>query len=217
MEVFMSLKVTKLPSAVYVKEIDPDGFEVHVCDCGKRDVLPASNYFNLRYFAQEDTGRTVTIGNVANDGQFYSEANTTPAWINVANKSLTTIYTTSQGTCWMRKVNNLKKLYGCKAAVSGIPIIFNGNKQTMSRIKAEGYFGNELYDTWHGFLGIRNNKLVYVAAKCVFEDMYPLMVSLGIQNAIKLDGGGSFILKESGTIIQSTSGNRRINSVGVWK
>lgn len=212
----MSLKVTKLPSSVYVKEINPENFEVRVCDCTKQNVPNATNYFNLGYFAAESTGKTVTIGNVVGNGTVYSESINNATWINVAKKSLTTIYTTTQGTCGMKKCNSPTKISGCKNAISGIPIITNGVKATMSKIKAEGYFGDELYDTWHGFLGIRNNKLVYVAAKCTYESMYPLMVSLGINNAIKLDGGGSFILKE-GSVLQSTSGNRRINTVGIWK
>ena len=212
----MSLKVTKLPSSVYVKEIDPNNFEVRVCDCAKRNVTGASNYFNLGYFACEGSDKTVVMGNVVNAGTILSEAVRTPAWINVSGKSLSTIYTTSQGTCGMMKTNSPKKISGCKAAVSGIPIIHNGSKVTMGKIKEEGYFGSELYDTWHGFLGVRNDVLVYVAAKCTFEQMYPLMASLGIKNAIKLDGGGSFILKE-GSVLQSTTGNRRINTIGIWK
>ena len=212
----MSLKVTKLPTSVYVKEIDPDRFEVRVCDCLKRNVPDATNYFNLGFFAEEGNGRTVTIGNVVSDGELISSANTNANWINVANKSLSTIYVTNDGTCGMLKTKYAYKIPDCKCAISGIPIARNGTKISMNSIKTEGYFGNELYNTWHGFLGIRDYKLVYVAAKCEYDQMHPLMVSLGIKNAIKLDGGGSFILKE-GDILQATSGNRRINSVGIWK
>lgn len=209
-------KIIKLPNNVYVKELDPDNFEVRVCDCGKRNVPNAKNYFNLGFFAEESTKKTVTIGNVANNNDIYSEASTTPGWINVANKSLTTIYITESGVCKMQRAKSLKTI-PCKTCISGIPIVVNGAKATMSRIKAEGYFGDEVYNTWHGFLGIRDNKLVYVAASCGFDDMYPLMQALGINNAIKLDGGGSFIVVEGGSIIKATNGNRRINTVGIWK
>jgi len=212
----MALKVTKLPTTVYVKEIDPANFDIRVCDCAKRNVPNAPNYFNLGYFAAENTGKTVVIGNVKGEEKVYSESASNATWINVARKNLTTIYTT-EGTCGMMKTSTTKKIAGCKTAISGIPIIVNGAKATMSKIKSEGYFGTEIYDTWHGFLGIRNDNLVYVAAKCGYEAMYPLMVSLGIRNAIKLDGGGSFILKENGVILQSTSGNRRINTIGIFK
>ena len=52
--------------------------------------------------------------------------------------------------------------------------------------------------------------------KCGFDAMCWAMVALGIYNAVKLDGGGSFILK-NGKVIQATSENRRIQNVGVWK
>lgn len=212
----MSLKVTKLPTSVYVKEIDPDKFEIRVCDCTKRNVPKASNYFNLGFFAEEGSGKTVAIGNVISDGKIISDSSLNADWINVAGKSLSTIYVTTDGACGMLKTKYAHKIPNCKYAISGIPIVRNGARGTMTKIKAEGYFGNELYNTWHGFLGVRDDKLIYVAAKCEYEQMYPLMISLGIKNAIKLDGGGSFILKE-GTILQSTSGNRRINTVGIWK
>ena len=41
------------------------------------------------------------------------------------------------------------------------------------------------------------------------------LVALGIYDAIKLDGGGSFILK-NGKILEETNENRRIHNIGVW-
>lgn len=212
----MKLKVTKLPTSVYVKEIEPANFKVVVCDCGKKDFKGAPNYFNLGFFAEDVSKKTITIGNVVSNGKVCSDSSMTADWINLAKKSLTTIYTTSQGGCGLMKTQSVKRITGHKNVISGIPIIKNGAKVSMSSITNEGYFGNEVYKTWHGFLGVRNDILVYVAAECDFEQMYPLMVSLGIRNAIKLDGGGSFILKE-GSVLQATSGNRRINTVGVWE
>ncbi|MGN1060049.1 MAG: hypothetical protein ACI4QW_06420, partial [Clostridia bacterium] len=81
---------------------------------------------------------------------------------------------------------------------------------------AEGYFGNETYDTWHGFLGIRGGNLVYVAMKCGFSAMCWSLAALGIHDAIKLDGGGSFILR-NGRELAGTGENRRIHNVGVWQ
>lgn len=212
----MKLNVTKLPTSVYVKEIEPSKFKTMICDCGKRDFKGAPNYFNLGFFA-EDIKKTVTIGNVVGEGTVYSDASLTADWINLAKKSLTTIYTTTSGACGIIKTGSIKRVPRCKNAISGIPIIRNGSKVSMTTITKEGYFGNEVYKTWHGFLGIRNNKLVYVGADCDFDQMYPFMVALGINNAIKLDGGGSFILEENNKLLQATSGNRRINSVGVWE
>ena len=81
--------------------------------------------------------------------------------------------------------------------------------------KVESYFGDELYDTWHGFLGLRAGKLVYVAMKCGFEKMCWALAAIGIYDAVKLDGGGSFILKNRKEL-EGTTENRRIHNVGGW-
>ena len=207
--------VMQLPDEVYIQEINPGDFEIMPCDCSKRDIsIP--NYFNCGYFAAEKGGKTVPVGNLANNGEIIAQAKDNPGWVNVAGHKLTTIYTLTDGTCGIVKTDDLAQLRGLKTAVSGVPIIVGGKYVSMDEIKAEGYFGNELCDTWHGFLGIRHNKLVYVAMKCGFEEMCWALVALGIYDAVKLDGGGSFILK-NGSEIKGTSENRRINNVGVWK
>lgn len=206
--------VMQLPDNVYIQEIKPSDFEIIQCDSSKKNIQ-TSNYFNCGYFAEEKGGKTIPVGNLANNGEIYSQAKDNASWINVAKKKLTTIYTTNNGKCDIAKTDNLSSIQGLKTAVSGIPIIVGGKQVSLAEIKSEGYFGNELYDTWHGFLGIRHGKLVYVAMKCAFNEMCWAMVALGIYDAIKLDGGGSFILK-NGKILQATSENRRIHNIGTW-
>lgn len=209
------LTVMKLPGEVYIQEIPPIDFEIMPCDCGKRDIsLP--NYFNCGYFAGEKGGKTIAVGNLANNGEVLAQAKDNPDWINVAGHKLTTIYTTNDGTCGLAKTDDLTTVSGLKTAVSGIPVIVGGKYVSLEEIKSEGYFGNELYNTWHGFLGVRHGKLVYVAMKCGFDEMCWALVALGIYDAVKLDGGGSFILK-NGKELEGTAENRRINNVGVWK
>ena len=209
------LTVMKLPGEVYIQEISPIDFEIMPCDCSKRDIsLP--NYFNCGYFAGEKGGKTIPVGNLANNGEILAQAKDNPDWINVAGHKLTTIYTTHDGTCGLAKTDDLTTVSGLKTAVSGIPIIVGGKYVPPEDIKAEGYFGDELYNTWHGFLGLRAGKLVYVAMKCGFDEMCWALVALGIYDAVKLDGGGSFILK-NGKELEGTTENRRINNVGVWK
>lgn len=209
------LTVMKLPSEVYIQEIPPIDFEIMPCDCAKRDIT-IPNYFNCGYFAVEKGGKTIPVGNLANNGEILAQARDNPDWINVAGHKLTTIYTTIDGTCGLAKTDDLSAVSGLKTAVSGIPIIVGGKYVPLEDIKAEGYFGDELYDTWHGFLGIRHGKLVYAAMKCGFSEMCWALVALGIYDAVKLDGGGSFILK-NGKELAGTSENRRIHNVGVWK
>ena len=199
---------------VYVQEIFPDDFGIYPCDCAKQNTGIAK-YFNLGYFAAQKDGSTVPVGNLAADGKIVAQAADNAGWMNLSSHKLTTIYTTTDGKAAICQTDRLSTIDGLRCAVSGIPIIRGGVRVTMDEIKQEGYFGSELYDTWHGFLGLRHEKLVYVAAKCGFSQMCWLLVALGIYDAIKLDGGGSFILHDGNTIIQ-TSENRRIHNVGMW-
>ncbi|MBR5236176.1 MAG: N-acetylmuramoyl-L-alanine amidase [Clostridia bacterium] len=206
--------VMKLPKDVYVQEIEPKDFRVVVCDVAKNDV-PGQSYFNCGYFATEKGGKTIPVGNLASDGKIITQAKDNAEWINLSGKALTTIYTTNLGECGILKTDNLEVIKGLKAAVSGVPIIVGGKYVPYNKITSEGYFGNELYDAWHGFLGIRHGKLCYVAMKCDFDAMCWALVALGVYDAIKLDGGGSFILKD-GKVLAATGENRRIHNVGVW-
>lgn len=210
----MARTVMKLPTEVFVQEIDPSSFNIEVCDKRKKSIS-RSNYFNLGYFTLEKTGNTIPVENLATGGKIISQAKDNASWINLSRKSLTTIYTTNSGSCGIVKTDNLSAIRDLKTAVSGIPIIVGGRYVSLDSIKEEGYFGSELYNSWHGFLGIRHGKLVYVAMKCDFDEMCWALVALGIYNAVKLDGGGSFILKND-EIIKATSENRRIHNIGVW-
>jgi len=214
-ETDMAQTVMKLPSEVYVQEIAPADFDIVVCDTRKRSV-GRPRYFNAGYFAAQADGSTVPVGNLAGGGVIIAQAKDNPSWINVSGRALTTIYTTTDGACGLVKTDSLDAIQNLKAAVSGIPIIVGGKYVSYDEITSEGYFGNELYDTWHGFLGIRHGKLCYVAMKCGFDEMCWAMVALGIYDAIKLDGGGSFILHDVKELI-ATSENRRIHNAGVWK
>lgn len=210
----MAKTVMTLSGEIYVQEIEPKAFEIMPCDCSKTEIS-LENYFNCGYFAVESGGKTIPVGNLANNGEIYAQAKDNADWLNLAGHKLTTVYTLTDGTCGITKTDDLGAIRGLKTAVSGIPIIVGGKYVGMEEIKSEGYFGNELYDTWNGFLGIRHGKLVYVGMKCGFEEMCWALVALGIYDAVKLDGGGSYILK-NGEIIRKTSENRRINNVGVW-
>jgi N-acetylmuramoyl-L-alanine amidase len=211
--------VMELNGKIYVQEIAPSDFDIQVVDKAKKDIK-VNKYFNCGFFSAEKGGKTIPVGNLASGGKIISQAKDNASWINVAGHKLTTIYTAVMGVskqtmCFMTKTDDLSSIPNLKTAISGIPIISGGKRVSLSEIKSEGYFGNEVYDTWHGFLGIRNGKLCYVAMKCGFEEMCWNLVALGIYDAIKLDGGGSFVLKDE-KIIEATSENRRIHNVGGW-
>ena len=198
----------------YIYEILPSDFQIVACDTGKEG-LKYKYYFNLGYFAQGD-GVTIPVGNLAADGKIIAHAKTNASWLNLAGHKLTTIYTTKDGKCGITKTDDLTTIDGLRAAVSGVPITVDGKRITIDEIKSEGYFGSEVYDTWHGFLGIKDGKLVYVGMKCGFNDMYNALKKLGINDAIKVDGGGSYIVKTPEATV-ATDGNRRIHNIGVFE
>ena len=200
---------------VFVQEIFPTSFGIHKCDRRKRGI-PVSNYFNLGFFAQDKNG-TVPVGNLADWGNILAQSADNPSWVNLYNKQLTTLYVKMDGQFGITKTNRLTTIDNLKTAVSGIPILQSGTPVNMETIKSEGYFGNELYDTWHGFLGLRGDSIVYVAAQCDFGQMPWILLSLGIRDAIKVDGGGSFVLVNNGVELVGTEENRRINNIGMWE
>ena len=114
----------------------------------------------------------------------------------------------------MVKTDDLTTIPNLKYAISGIPILKGGWNQGKA-YKTEGYFGSEMYNTWHTFLGIQDDRLVLVGAKIGAGQMPYLMDVLGLKDSIKLDGGGSFIM-HSMDFTTSTSENRKINNIIVW-
>ena len=200
---------------VHVQVIDPWNFSIKRVNNNKMDISE-QNYANAGYFAKSSDGNTVPVGNLVIDGKVITEAGNQPNWLNTFEKKQTTLVVHNDNDIEFIEKDAISSVPNVKYAVSGIPIIRNGYKVSMKDIKAEGYFGNELYNTWHGFLGIRDNRIVYVAAKLDFELMVYLLETLGIADAIKLDGGGSFILR-NGNFEVATAENRRIDNIIVWE
>lgn len=210
--------VMELKGSIFVQEIDPKDFKIIEVDKRKKDT-DEKNAFNCGFFTTLKDGTTIPVGNLASNGVILSNAKDNESWINLSGHKLTTIYTTKDGGFGFTKTDDLNTVSNLKTAVSGIPIILGGKQVTMDEIKAEGYFGNELYDTWHGFLGIRNGRFVYVGAECAYSQMCWMLVALGIYDCIKVDGGDSYILINDGDILKSEERrekNRRIHNIGVW-
>lgn len=202
---------------VHCQVILPQKFKIKLVDCNKMAVKDA-NYANAGFFAIGEKGATLPVGNLVISGDVITDAKHQADWLNTYNHLLTTVLVRNDNSVEMVQCGNMSTVFDkdVKYAISGIPIIKNGYKVSMDDIKKEGYFGSEVYDTWHGFLGVRDDKLIYVASKIGFDGMVYLLEVLGIKNAIKLDGGGSFILK-NGTFEVSTGENRRINNIITWE
>ena len=201
---------------VFIQEINPYTFGIYECKCGKRNTGIA-NYFNLNYFTVLGDGTFYSCGNLAHDGIIVQESKNIANWVDVSRKQLSTMCVYENNTVDIIKTDTLSNK-NIKTAVNGIPITKDGQAVTLTDVKAEGYDGSQLYNTWHGFLGIRNGKIVYVAAKIgTLTNMVNLMLALGIKDSIKVDGGGSFILSDHAKVLASTEGNRKIHAIGMWE
>ena len=107
-------------------------------------------------------------------------------------------------------------------AVMGVPLMLNGKDVIWKNyVKPQGWYGNELYGTYHTILAIKgaNAKSIYVIGwKSTTDNMissgeaYRMLSKYGFYSAIKLDGGGSFIMDIDGSRLQ-TFENRLINTV----
>lgn len=104
-------------------------------------------------------------------------------------------------------------------AVSGIPLLRNGQAVAQADILSQGWDTSPLRATWHTVVGLKGDGQIYVMGwKSATSNLVTsgeaatAFRSMGFVDAIKLDGGGSFAFQtaQSG---QKTSENRRINSV----
>lgn len=111
---------------------------------------------------------------------------------------------------------------GLDYAISGVPIMRGGEDVKFDPyVKGQGWSGSELYGTWHVFVGLKKDgKTCYVMGMKTKTwnmvksgEAYKKFKSLGLHDVIKLDGGGSFIMKHGKETVASTSENRIINTI----
>lgn len=199
---------------VHVQVIIPSEFKIKVVDQRKKSIAEP-NYINAGYFTALANGENYPVGHLVVNGKVISNAATSPGWINLTKKKLTTLIVYEDNQVEMWRTNDISTIKDVRYAISGIPILRDGYAVKKDKVLEEGYFGTELYNTWHNFIGIRDDKLVVVGAKCNYTQMPYLMEVLGILNCIKLDGGGSFIMK-SGDLMKCTDENRKIHNIITW-
>lgn len=110
---------------------------------------------------------------------------------------------------------------GCAYAIAGVPVLRQGKVVSWATAKAQGWEASSLYATWHIFAGYGQDrsKITVVALKTTTGNLIASgegakkLAALGLREAIKLDGGGSTILKVGGKVPVSTAGDRRICTV----
>lgn len=110
---------------------------------------------------------------------------------------------------------------GCAYAIAGVPVLRQGQAVSWATARAQGWEASSLYATWHIFAGYGQDrsKITVVALRTTTGNLIASgegakkLLALGLREAIKVDGGGSTILKVGGKTLVSTAGNRRICTV----
>lgn len=110
---------------------------------------------------------------------------------------------------------------GCAYAIAGVPVLRRGKAVSWATAKAQGWEASSLYATWHIFAGYGQDRsrVTVVALRTTTGNLVASgegakkLAALGLTEAIKLDGGGSTILKVGGKTPVCTAGNRRICTV----
>lgn len=106
-------------------------------------------------------------------------------------------------------------------AVAGVPIIRNGQDvKFKTYVTGQGWDGSTLYATKHIFVGLKpNNNNIFIMgwqstkANMIYSgETYKKFSALGFSDVIKLDGGGSYVMKCNGTVVDSTLENRMDNA-----
>ena len=109
----------------------------------------------------------------------------------------------------------------CAYAIAGVPVLRHGKAVSWATAKAQGWEASSLYATWHIFAGYGQDrsKITVAALRTTTGNLVASgegakkLAALGLREAIKLDGGGSTILRVGGKTPVCTAGNRRICTV----
>lgn len=110
---------------------------------------------------------------------------------------------------------------GCAWAIAGVPVLREGKAVSWATARAQGWEASSLYATWHIFAGYGKDrsKILVAAIKTTTGNLISSgegakkLLALGLTEAIKLDGGGSTILRANGANKAATAENRRICTI----
>ena len=219
--------ITHPDSNTFIIRTTPARFAVNWEDKRKQSV--SAGRVIGGFFGANADGTTTPGGNVCINSYTVVQAATAPAWSNLARKKLTTLCVHDNDEAHIVKTDRIDSLIGLRCAISGLPILIDGQEVSLSKnVKTEGYFGSELYETFHVFATIQDGEIWLIGTKTGHANqvtsttvMANLLKRLGCTGTvIKLDGGGSYFIrlrdseaKKMGVPAYIGTGeNRRINT-----
>lgn len=229
-EVRERMRYTKRGGA-HVVEVPVKNFAVRLVDKAKKTAY-SGNYCNAGFFGNYNEGKdkfTLPVGHTV------ATMETGNKWVNhycaqrgkvsggklvyaEPGRTETTLFVRG-GLADMGEVSAPPE--GCAYAIAGVPVLRQGNAVSWTTAKAQGWEASSLYATWHIFAGYGQDrsKITVVALRTTTGNLISSgegakkLAALGLREAIKLDGGGSTILRVGGKTPVCTAGNRRICTV----
>ena len=221
------MKYTKSRNT-HIVEVPAKDFAVRLVDKAKKSAY-SGNYCNAGFFGNYNEGRDKSTLPV---GHTVAIMETDNKWVNhycaqrgklAAGKLVyaepgrteTTLFIRG-GKADMGEVSAPPE--GCAYAIAGVPVLRQGKAVSWAEARAQGWEASSLYATWHIFAGYGKDKsrVTVVALKTTTGNLISSgegakkLAARGLTDAIKLDGGGSTILKVGGKTPVSTAGNRRL-------
>lgn len=225
---------------VNIIECTPEEFRIVLKSKRKKD-LPEKTYVNANFFANYDEGKikfTLPVGHLVCD--FDCDLVPVKKYCNERGKFKGNKYCFDSGAWrYMNQFygksvstfviqNGVPKVFDLihadfsyDYAVTGVPIIRNGQDvKFKSYVVGQGWDGSTLYATKHIFIGLKpNNNHIFVmgwkssTGNLIYSgEAYKKFNAMGFSEVVKLDGGGSYIMKYNGTTVDSTLENRMDNA-----
>ena len=116
-------------------------------------------------------------------------------------------------------IQEVRELPECDYAVAGVPVLRNGKKVTLEQAKAQGWDSSPLRATYHTLVGLKGDGRIHVlgmqtrsANLLESGEVADTLLPFGYTDVLKLDGGGSYIIKTN-LVSAATAENRRICSI----
>ncbi len=132
------------------------------------------------------------------------------------NRAVST-FCVADGKASIRKA---KTLPACDYAIPGIPVLCAGKPVGLTEVLDQGWDLSPMRASYHIFLGLKADQgtVFAVGLKTTSKNLISSgeaarkLAALGLVNAIKLDGGGSYYV-HAGGVKEGTLENRRINTI----
>lgn len=229
-EVRKRMKYTKRGNT-HIVEVPVKDFAVRLVDKAKKTAY-SGNYCNAGFFGNYNEGKdkfTLPVGHtvaaMATDNKWVNHYCAQRGKVSGGKlvyaepgRTETTLFVRG-GKADMGELSAPPE--GCSYAIAGVPVLRQGKAVSWSEARAQGWEASSLYATWHIFAGYGQDRsrVTVVALRTTTGNLISSgegakkLAALGLREAIKLDGGGSTILRVSGKTPVCTAGNRRICTV----